>query len=103
MADEPTTITSLLERQITSLEQNLHHRLNATERNVGDRLSQQDKTLERIEQKVDRTNGRVTVLEKARERGLGAASTLKWIPFVLGCLLTGGTGVLLTALLGGFH
>jgi hypothetical protein len=100
MTDEPTII-SLLRDQISTLEANLNKRLDITEDSVTNRFDQQDNTLKRIEAQVQKTNGRVTVLERARDRAQGVVTAFRWIPFVLGSGLTAGLTILVMALSGG--
>jgi hypothetical protein len=100
VSEEPT-INSLLEKQISTLEANLNRRLDATELNVGQRFDRQDKELREIKQQTQRTNGRVTVLEKARERAQGVMFAFSWLPPVLTALVTAGLTILIMALTGG--
>jgi hypothetical protein len=99
MNDEPS-INAMLEKQITTLEINLNRRLDATEESVKQRFDQQDNTLRRIENQVEKTNGRVTVLEKARERAQGVVSAYSWVPAMLTAVLTAGLTILVMALSG---
>lgn len=46
--------------------------------------------LDRIEEQVRATNGRVTALELARERQKGFVSAFKWAPSVVASLITAG-------------
>lgn len=104
MADEPQNlIDSLLRDQISTLERNLNRRLDATERAVGERFDQQDKALVEIKKQTQATNGRVTVLEKARERAQGVMFAFKWAPGVLTAMVTAGLTILIMALSGGVH
>jgi hypothetical protein len=102
MAEDPT-INSMLERQIATLEVNLNRRLDATERTVGERFDRQDKELGEIKAQTQRTNGRVTVLEKARERAQGMMFAFSWLPAALTAVLTAGLTILVMALSGGIH
>lgn len=102
MTDE-LTITSLLKDQITTLEQNLNRRLDATEKAVNSRFDNQDNTLKRIENQVSVTNGRVTILEKARERAQGVMAAYRWVPLVLSALMTAGVTILVMAVSGALH
>jgi hypothetical protein len=101
--ESQSLIDSLLRDQIATLERNLNRRLDTTERNMGERLDRQDTQLQRIEGKVDKTNGRVTVLEKARERAQGVVSAYRWLPPTLAAIVTAGMTVLIMALSGGLH
>ena len=102
MTDEPT-INSLLEKQISTLETNLNKRLDITESNVRERFDRQDKELREIKQQTQRTNGRVTNLEKARERAQGVLFAFKWIPWLMSVLITTGVTILILALTGGIR
>ena len=86
---EPT-VSSLLVDKIDSVEKNLNAR-----------LDKQDKELDLIKTQTQKTNGRVTVLEKARERTAGAVGAFRWMPPALMALLTAGTTILIMALSGG--
>jgi hypothetical protein len=104
LADEPQKIIdSLLRDQITTLERNLNQRLDGTERNLNRRLDQQDTALAEIRTQTTKTNGRVTMLEKARERAQGVRSAYSWVPVALGSILTAGLTILIMALGGGIH
>ena len=102
MTDEPT-ISSLLEKQITALERSLNQRLDTTEKNVSERFDRQDRELREIKEQTLKTNGRVTVLERARERGLGMVTAFRWIPAVIAAGLSSGLTLLGMALAGAFH
>lgn len=73
------------------------------------RLDEQDRSLSRIEQKVDRTNGRVTKLEndKAITEAVSSShvqsvdSRKAWIIGVSSAAITGAVGSLVLALAGG--
>jgi hypothetical protein len=102
MVSDPT-ISGLLEKQISTLERNLNQRLDATERTVTARFDRQDRDLQEIKQQTQRTNGRVTALEKARERAQGTMSAFSWIPPILASAVTAGLTILVMALSGGLH
>lgn len=78
-------------------------RIDAVERNLNSRLDTQDKTLGRVEKQVTDTNGRVTVLEKARERAQGVMFAFSWLPLALSAVLTAGLTILVMALSGSIH
>jgi guanylate kinase len=99
MPDDPT-ILSLLAEQIKTLEKNLNRRLDDTERNMGKRLDKQDETLESIETQTKLTNGRVTMLEKARERTQGALAAYSWVQPAALMLLSVGITILIMVLTG---
>lgn len=99
MADE-LTINGMLEKQITTLEANLNRRLDATETSVNRRFDQQDRALAAIQAQTTATNGRVTALERARERGIGVVFAFKWAPPVLTAMVTAGLTILMMALTG---
>lgn len=104
MPDEPQRIIDqLLREQISSLEMNLNRRLDTTERNVKERFDRQDRELAEIKAQTKATNGRVTVLEKARERAQGVMFAFSWLPPVLASVVTAGLTVLIMALSGGIH
>lgn len=75
------------------------------------RLDEQDRTLGRIEQKVDKTNGRVTKLEtdKAIEeaRAEDHAHDWDWVKtFIItgiAAILTGAAGSIVVLIVGGGH
>lgn len=89
--DEPTVL-SLLAEQISALERNVNRRFDA-----------QDDELKEIKRQTRETNGRVTMLEKARARTQGAVSAYAWVPVVLSSLLAAGLTILVMALSGGIH
>jgi hypothetical protein len=93
-------IDQLLREQISTLERNLNRRLDATEESVKHRFDLQDRALVRIETQVRSTNGRVTVLEKARERAQGVMFAFSWMPPVLTAVVTAGLTILVMALTG---
>lgn len=101
--EHQSVIDSLLREQIKTLETNLNRRLDETNESVARRFDQQDKALVRIEGKVDKTNGRVTVLEKARERAQGVMFAFKWVPPLLAAAVTAGLTILTLALSGQIH
>lgn len=104
MADEPQSlIDAMLRDQITTLERNLNRRLDATENAVGERFDRQDRELREIKKQTQVTNGRVTVLEKARERAQGVMFAFRWMPATLAAIVTAGLTVLIMALSGGLH
>lgn len=86
-----------------SIEAMILDKIDTLERNLNRRLDDQDRALQRVEAQTTKTNGRVTVLENARERGLGVIAAYRWLPVVLGSGLAAGLALLGTALLGGFH
>jgi hypothetical protein len=73
-------------------------RIDAVERNLNKRLDQQDDELKSIHDQTKLTNGRVTALEKARERAAGVASAYSWVLPILCALLAGGLAVLFQTL-----
>lgn len=103
---EPT-IESLLSEKIDLATKSLGDRLTATERNIGRRLDQQDDTLREIKVQTTKTNGRVTALERARERTQGAMAAYRWVPDLLKGLVTAAFGagltILVLALQGAIH
>lgn len=102
MSEEPS-ISSMLEKQITTLERNLNHRLDATEVSVNARFDRQDRDLQEIKAQTQRTNGRVTALEKARERAQGTMAAFSWLPSVLVAFVTSGLTILTMVLTGTIH
>lgn len=96
MMREDPTINSMLNDKIDSLS----HALESVEKRMGERLTIQDTQLARIETKVDTTNGRVTVLERARERAQGVIFAFSWIPPILTAVFTAGLTILVMALTG---
>lgn len=94
---------SLILERIEAVDRNLSERVTITERNLQQRLDTQDRTLRDIQAQTRATNGRVTALEKARERAQGVMTAFAWLPVVLSSLLTAGLTVLVTALSGGIH
>lgn len=78
-------------------------KINTLERNLNRRLDEQDRALQRVEAQTTKTNGRVTELENARQRGLGVIAAYRWIPVVVGSGLAAGLSLLGAALAGGFH
>jgi hypothetical protein len=103
MTDQDPTVLALLEKQISTLERNLNGRLDTTERNLNGRLDRQDKALEEIKTQTTKTNGRVSVLERARERGLGVVMAFKWVPPILAAAVTAGLTILTLAITGQIH
>lgn len=73
------------------------------------RLDEQDSALNRIEAKVDKTNGRVTKLETDKQVGEALASThtrsldsrKAWIIGVISAAVTGAVGSIVLVLAGG--
>lgn len=59
--------------------------------------------LDRIERHVSETNGRVSALEKARERAQGVIFAYSWLPSTLSAVLGAGLTILIIALSGGLH
>jgi hypothetical protein len=74
--------------------------LQTLERSVNRRFDQQDEQLADIKAQTTRTNGRVTALESARHRAEGTIAAFRWVPAVLGALLTAGITILVMALSG---
>jgi len=97
------TIDSLLRDQISTLERNLNSRLDRQDSAQQDFKDETRRALGRIEAKVDKTNGRVTVLERARERAQGVMFAFSWLPPTLAAVVTAGLTVLIMALSGGLH
>lgn len=97
------TVDSLIIEKINMVEGNLSRRLDDQNRELSRRLDEQDRTLHDIQEQTRRTNGRVTALEAARERGMGVLAAYKWVPVVLAGALSAGLALLGTALAGGFH
>lgn len=91
LSDEPNVL-SMLNDKIDTLASSLNQRLDA-----------QDAALRDIKQQTQQTNGRVTVLEKARERGLGFVMAFKWLPPILAAGVTAGLGILTLAIMGQIH
>lgn len=79
----------MLERQIQTLETNLNRRLDRQDRELGE-----------IKAQTIATNGRVTDLEKARERIQGVVAAYRWVPVVLSALLTAGMTILVMVVTG---
>lgn len=77
--------------------------IEALDRSLNRRLDDQDRALARVEAKVDKTNGRVTVLEKARERGQGMVAAFRWVPSLIASGVTAGLTILIMAVSGGLH
>lgn len=102
MSDNDPTISigSMLEKQITALERSLTQRLDATDRNVKERFDRQDEELVAIKSQTMRTNGRVTALERARDRAEGVIFAFSWVPVVVASILTSGLTILVMALSG---
>lgn len=103
MTDPQHLIDTMLKEQIATLERNLNQRLDTTEQNVKERFDRQDRELAEIKAQTKATNGRVTVLEKARERAQGVMFAFSWLPPVLASVVTAGLTVLIMALSGGIH
>jgi hypothetical protein len=104
LPDEPQhVIDSLLRDQIKTLEANLNRRLDDTERNLNRRLDKQDADLSEIRKQTKETNGRVTKLEKARERAQGMVFAVRWIPGFLTAGFSAGLTVLIMAISGNLH
>jgi hypothetical protein len=106
MSDEPT-INSLILDRLDAVAVTLNARLDATERALGQRLDRQDTDLGEIKRQTQKTNGRVTALERARERTQGAISAIRWVPeFSRGIFLSAlgaGLTILVMALSGSIH
>ena len=90
-------------REELSVQSLMNEKIDALERNLDRRLTAQDQALIRIEGKVDKTNGRVTTLEKARERAQGVMFAFSWLPPVIASAVTAGLTVLIMAISGGLH
>lgn len=86
--NDPTDLTMVL-RELDMLSANFTRR-----------MDEQDKTLARVEAKVDKTNGRVTILERARERGQGMVAAFRWVPWLLGSAVSAGMTILIMAVTG---
>lgn len=67
---------------------------------VDKRFDATDRKIDRVEDRVKVTNGRVGVLEKARERAAGFMTAFRWVPVITGALLSTGATVLVMALSG---
>lgn len=90
-------------QQIGSLETSVNRRLDDMRDDLNRRLDSQDRELREIKKQTTATNGRVTVLEKARSRAEGMVSAFRWIPTVLAASLSTGLTILLMALTGNIH
>lgn len=102
MSDDPLTIfATLLEKQVSTLEANLNLRLDMTERSVTSRFDQQDKELAAIREQTTKTNGRVTVLERARDRSAGIVAAYSWLPPIIAAIIGAGLAALITTTVGG--
>lgn len=88
LIDEPNVL-SMLNDKIDTLASTLSQRLDS-----------QDAALKEIKQQTQATNGRVTVLERARERGLGVVMAFKWVPPILAAAVTAGLTILTLAITG---
>lgn len=62
------------------------------------RLDAQDRTLERIEGKVDTTNGRVRDLELWKAKMEGAKWAVGWVPPLVTAAFSSGIAVLLSSI-----
>lgn len=91
MTDDPTVL-ALLNDKIDQLGEHLNQR-----------LDQQDKALADIRRQTRETNGRVTALERARERAQGAVAAYRWIGVMFGGLVSAGATILVLAASGGLH
>lgn len=101
--DLSSDIAKLLNTRIDDLQTSINTRINDAERNIGKRLDAQDVALGRVEAKVDKTNGRVTTLERGRERAQGMIAAYRWVaPLFAGAVSAGGT-ILVLAVTGGLH
>ena len=112
MPDTETTVEALIIGKIEDLKTSVTQRMDSYEattgrrfddqnREFGRRLDRQDRTLEDIQEQTRKTNGRVTTLEKARERAQGALFAYAWVPAALTAVLTAGLTILIMALSGG--
>lgn len=97
------SITSLILDKLKMTEENLNRRLDESDRNTNRRLDTQDTALVEIRTQTQLTNGRVTTLEKARERTQGVISAYRWLPTALSAILGAGLTILVMALSGGIH
>lgn len=91
------------ERDQSNVDAMIIDKINTLERNLERRLDEQDRQLRDIKTQTQLTNGRVTTLERARERGMGVIAAYRWIPVVIGGALSAGLALLGTALAGGIH
>ena len=89
---DPLTISSMLNEKIDTLERNLNRRLDI-----------QDRALSDIKTQTQLTNGRVTALERARERAQGVMFAFSWLPPVITAAVTAGLTILTMALTGNLH
>ena len=53
-------------------------------------LAEVHRTLQRIEAKIDETNGRVRMLELWRARVAGATAAMNWVPPIVTAVISGG-------------
>lgn len=78
-------------------------RIDAVERNLGGQIGSLADDLREVKKQTQLTNGRVTVLEKARERAQGVMFAFSWLPLALSAILTAGLTILVMALSGSIH
>jgi chromosome segregation ATPase len=102
VSEEPT-INSLILDKLDATAESLNARLDATERALSQRLDRQDRDLDEIKKQTQRTNGRVTALERARERAQGVIFAYSWLPSTLSAVLGSGLTILVMALSGNLH
>lgn len=97
------SVDGLILDKINALERNLSRRLDAQDEAHREFKAEVNTRLGEIKTQTTLTNGRVTKLENARERGMGVLAAYKWVPIVIAGALSAGLGLLGTALAGGFH
>jgi hypothetical protein len=103
MPDRDVDREDLILDKINTLERNLNRRLDEQDAAAREFKAEVNGRLVEIKTQTTLTNGRVTALERVRERGLGVLAAYKWIPVVVGSTLAAGLALLGTALAGGFH
>lgn len=103
MSDGEPSVEGLILDKINALERNLTRRLDEQDAESREFKAEVYGRLRDIKTETSATNGRVTALERARERGVGAIASYRWVPFVIGPALATGLSLLAVALEGGFH
>lgn len=92
MRDDDPSVIALLNDKIDTLEKNLNRRLDA-----------QDSVMKDIQTQTRTTNGRVTALERGRERAQGMIAAYRWVGVMFGGLVSAGATILVLAATGGLH